>query len=87
VTSKPSGAALFNEEGLQIGTTPAALVLPRDNKHKITFRADGYQSVDRLLDFSLVAGDSVVVDVTLTPTPRATTKKPPKQGPDITTFE
>ncbi len=89
VTSKPSGAALFNEEGLQIGTTPADLVLPRDNKHKITFRADGYQSVDRLLDFSLVAGDSVVVDVTLSaiPTPRATTKKPPKQGPDISTFE
>ena len=56
-------------------------------KHKLTFRADGYQSVDRLLDFSLVGGDSVVVDVTLSPTPRATTKKPPKQAPDITTFE
>jgi serine/threonine-protein kinase len=87
VTSKPSGAALFNEEGIQIGTTPADLVLPRDNKHRITFRADGHQSVDRLLDFSLVASDSVTVDVTLSPTPRATTKKPPKQGPDITTFE
>jgi eukaryotic-like serine/threonine-protein kinase len=87
VTSKPSGAALFNEEGVQIGTTPTDLALPRDKKQKLTFRADGYQSVERPLDFSVVAGDSVAVDVTLSPTPRATTKKPPKQGPDITTFE
>jgi hypothetical protein len=87
VTSKPSGAALFNEEGVQIGTTPMDLALPRDKKHKLTFRADGFQSVERPLDFSVVAGDSVAVDVTLSPTPRATTKKPPKQGPDITTFE
>jgi serine/threonine protein kinase len=87
VTSKPSGAALFNEEGVQIGTTPVNLALPRDKKHKLTFRADGYQSVDRLLDLSVAAGDSSAVDVTLSPTPRATTKKPPKQGPDITTFE
>lgn len=87
VTSKPNGAALFNEEGVQIGTTPTDLALPRDRKHKLTFRADGYQSVERPLDFSVVAGDSVAVDVTLSLTPRATTKKPPKQGSDITTFE
>jgi serine/threonine-protein kinase len=87
VTSKPSGAALFNEEGVQIGTTPADLTLPRDKKHKLTFRADGYQSLERPLDFSVAAGDTVTVEVTLAPTPRVTNKKPPKQGPDITTFE
>jgi serine/threonine protein kinase len=87
VTSKPSGAALFNEDGVQIGTTPADLTLPRDKKHKLTFRADGYQSVERPLDFGSFAGDTTMVDVSLSPTPRVTTKKPPKQGPDITTFE
>ncbi len=87
VTSKPTGAALFNEDGVQIGNTPAELALPRDKKHKLAFRADGYQSVERLVDFSVVAGDTATVEVTLSPTPRTTTKKPPKQGPDITTFE
>lgn len=87
VTSKPSGAALFNEEGVQIGTTPTDLALPRDKQHKLTFRTDGYQAVERLLDFSVVAENSVEVDVTLSPIPRATTRKPPKQAPDITTFE
>jgi len=87
VTSKPSGAALFNEEGVQIGTTPTELALPRDKKHKLTFRADGHQAVERPLDFSTVAEGSAAVEVTLPPTPRVTTKKPPKQGPDITTFD
>jgi serine/threonine-protein kinase len=87
VTSKPSGAALFNEDGVQIGNTPAELALARDKKHKLTFRADGYQPMERPLDFSFVAGDTVTVEVTLSPTPRVTNKKPPKQGPDITTFE
>jgi serine/threonine-protein kinase len=85
VTSKPNGAAIFNDEGGQIGTTPADLALPRDKKYRLTFRADGYQSVERPLDFSAVAGGSVSVDVTLNPTQRTPGKKPPK--PDISTFE
>ncbi len=48
-----SGPAIFNEEGVQIGTTPTSLVLPRDKKHTLTFQLPGYQDTERPLDFSV----------------------------------
>ncbi|WP_224248914.1 serine/threonine protein kinase [Hyalangium gracile] len=91
-TSMPAGAAIFNEEGVQIGATPMDLRLARDKKHKLTFRLSGYHEVDRPLDFSAVASDSMPVEVTLTAIARTPppTKKPPKQtggGSDISVFE
>jgi serine/threonine protein kinase len=92
-TSTPSGAAIFNEEGVQIGTTPVELVLPREKKHKLTFRLRGHQDENRLLDFSAVASDAMPVDIALTAVrPVSTSKpKPPKQQgsnpPDISIFE
>lgn len=92
-TSTPAGAAIFNEEGLQIGSTPLDLRLSRDKMHKLTFRLSGYQDADRPLDLSALAGDSMPVDVTLSANARPnppTTRKPPKQGgkdSDMSAFE
>jgi serine/threonine protein kinase len=92
-TSTPAGAAIINEEGVQIGATPMDLKLSRDKKHKLTFRLSGYQDVDRPLDFSAFASDSMPVEVTLSAVARPNTpgnKKPPKQGgkdPDMSVFE
>jgi len=92
-SSTPTGAAILNEEGVQIGTTPLDLKLPRDKKYKLTFRLSGFQDVDRPLDFSVSDSESMQVDVTLTAIARPTqtgSKKPPKQGnngSDISVFE
>ncbi|KFE69891.1 serine/threonine protein kinase [Hyalangium minutum] len=93
-TSSPTGAAILNEDGVQIGTTPQDLNLPRDKKHTLTFRLSGYQDADRPLDFSVSASDSMQVDVSLTavakPAQAGGGKKTPKQtggGSDISVFE
>jgi serine/threonine protein kinase len=92
-SSTPTGAAILNDEGVQIGTTPMDLKLPRGKKHKLTFRLSGFQDVDRPLDFSVSDSDSMQVDVTLTAAAKPTqtgNKKPPKQGhtgSDISVFE
>jgi serine/threonine-protein kinase len=92
-TSTPTGAAVLNAEGVQIGTTPMDLKLPRDKKYKLTFRLSGYQDADRPLDFSVSDSESMQVDVTLTAVSKPTqsgNKKPPKQGSngsDISVFE
>ena len=92
-TSTPAGAAIFSEEGSQLGATPTSLRLARDKKHKLTFRLSGYQDADCPLDLSAVAGDSMPVDVTLTAVARPnppSNKKPPKQGgkdSDMSAFE
>lgn len=93
-TSSPTGAAIFNEDGVQIGTTPQDLKLPRDKKHKLTFRLSGYQDTDRPLDFSVSDTDSMLVDVSLAavarPAQTGGSRKPPKQtggGSDISVFE
>jgi serine/threonine-protein kinase len=92
-SSTPSGAAVLNAEGVQIGTTPMDLKLPRDKKHKLTFRLAGYQDADRPLDFSVSDSESMQVDVALTAIAKPTQtggKKPPKQsnsGSDISVFE
>ncbi|MBN1209111.1 MAG: protein kinase [Myxococcaceae bacterium] len=92
LSSTPTGAAIFNEEGMQIGTTPAELSLDRDKQHKLTLRLNGYQDASRLLDFSAVASDEMPVDMTLTavarpaPTPKRPSK-PANTGSDISVFE
>lgn len=94
-SSTPTGAAIFNADGVQIGTTPLDLKLPRDKKHTLTFRLSGYQDTDRLLDFSVSDSDSMQVDVALNavakPSQQPGGKKPPKQqnpgGSDISVFE
>lgn len=94
-SSTPTGAAILNEDGVQIGTTPMDLKLPRDKKHKLTFRLSGYQDADRPLDFSVSDSESMQVDVALNavarPSPQPGGKKPPKQqnpgGSDISVFE
>lgn len=93
-SSTPTGAAIFNEDGVQIGTTPLDLKLPRDKKYKLTFRLSGYQDADRPLDFSVSDSDSMQVDVALSavakPSQTGGNKKPPKQtggGSDISVFE
>jgi serine/threonine-protein kinase len=91
-TSTPAGAVIFNEAGQQIGATPMSLRLSRDTKHKLTFRLSGYQDVDRPLDLSAFAGDTMPVDVALPTIARTppSNKKPPKSGNggnDISVFE
>jgi hypothetical protein len=91
--STPSGAAVLNDEGDQIGTTPMELKLPRDKKYKLTFRLSGFQDVARPLDFSVSDSESMQVDVTLTALARPTqtggkkTPKPGNNGSDISVFE
>jgi serine/threonine-protein kinase len=93
LTSTPDGAGIFNDENVQIGTTPTSLVLPRDRKHKLRFQLQGYQDAERPLDLSVVADNSLAVDVSLTPVRTASPNnkpKPPKPGPekpDISIFE
>jgi len=92
-SSSPTGAAILNDEGVQIGTAPLDLKLSREKKHKLTFRLSGFQDVDRSLDFSASDSDSMQVDVTLPAVAKpssGTSKKPPKQGSsgsDISVFE
>jgi serine/threonine-protein kinase len=92
LTSTPDGAGIFNDEGVQIGTTPTSLVLPRDKKHKLKLQLQGYQDAERPLDLSLVADNSLTLNVPLTPVRTTSTgkSKPPRSGsdkPDISIFE
>jgi serine/threonine-protein kinase len=92
-TSTPPGAAIFNEENVQIGATPMDLTLSRDKKHTLTFRLSGYQDVERTFVLSNFASDSMPVDITLTAIARPnppSSRKPPKQSgkdPDMSVFE
>jgi serine/threonine-protein kinase len=92
LNSTPEGAGIFNDEGVQIGTTPTSLALPRDRKHKLKLQLPGYQDAERPLDLSVVADSSLTLNVPLTPVRTTSTSKPkpPKQGPekpDISIFE
>jgi serine/threonine-protein kinase len=92
LTSTPDGAGIFNEEGVQIGTTPTSLSLSRDKKHKLKFQLQGYQDAERPLDLSHVADDSVTMNIPLTQVRAASPNKPKpsKPGsdkPDIAIFE
>jgi len=92
LNSTPEGAGIFNDEGVQIGTTPTSLALPRDRKHKLKLQLPGYQDAERPLDLSVVADSSLTLNVPLTPVraPSTSKPKPSKQGPekpDISIFE
>jgi serine/threonine protein kinase len=84
LTSTPAGAGIFNDEGVQIGTTPTSLVLPRDKKHKLRLQLQGYQDAERPLDLSVVADNTLTLDVPLSAvrTPSTGKSKSPKQSPD-----
>jgi serine/threonine protein kinase len=92
-TSNPPGAAILNDEGVQLATTPADLNLPRDRKHRLKFQLAGHQDVEKPLDLSVVAANSLTLDVALTPVRQTTTTrpKPPKQPnnnpSDVPVFE
>ncbi|SET02418.1 serine/threonine protein kinase [Stigmatella erecta] len=90
----PDGAAIFNEQDEQIGTTPGMLALPRGQKHRLTFRLAGHQDAERPLDLSIAAGDMLAVDVPLTPLRAAPAPGKPKPArpaspppSDISIFE
>jgi serine/threonine-protein kinase len=90
--STPEGASVFTDEGVQIGTTPTSLALPRDKKHKLKFQLPGYQDAERPLDLSVSADSSLTLNIALTPVRTASPGKsrPPKQGndkPSISIFE
>jgi len=92
LNSTPEGAGIFNDEGVQIGTTPTSLALPRDRKHKLKLQLPGYQDAERPLDLSVVADSSLTLNVPLTPVRAPSTSKPrpSKQGPEkpeISIFE
>jgi len=92
LNSTPEGAGIFNDEGVQIGTTPTSLALPRDRKHKLKLQLPGYQDAERPLDLSVVADSSLTLNVPLTPVraPSTSKPKPSKQGPEkpeISIFE
>jgi hypothetical protein len=92
-TSNPPGAAVLNEEGVQIATTPADLKLPRDKKHRLKFQLAGHQDVERPLDLSVVADSSLTLDVALTPVRQTATtrpkssKQPGNNTSDVPVFE
>jgi serine/threonine protein kinase len=91
-TSSPDGAGIFNEEGVQIGTTPTSLSLSRDKTHKLKFQLAGHQAMERPLDLRALADNTAAVDVALSPVRTASPgkQKPPKQAPDkpdMTMFE
>ncbi len=91
-TSAPSSAAILNADGVQIGTTPVELALPRDKPHKLKFQLAGHDDVERPLDLSLVADNTLTLHVPLTPTRTAPVNrprppKPPADKPEITIFE
>ncbi|WP_370644249.1 protein kinase [Myxococcus sp. RHSTA-1-4] len=92
INSNPAGAAILLGGNRQVGTTPVTLELPRDKTHELTFELAGHQKVTRTLDFSLMAGDTQNVDVTLEPVRAAAPSRPAKPqkqggGQDISIFE
>ena len=73
--STPAGATVFDGE-VQIGTTPTARQLRRDEPHELTFRLANHQTVKRKLDFKGELSDSQEVNVTLEPVKAAPAPEP-----------
>jgi len=87
VRSSPPGASVFDGD-VQIGTTPFARKLHRDELHELTFQLPEHQVLKHKLDFSGVVADSQDVSVTLEPVkaaqaePSSRPSRPSKQGKD-----
>jgi eukaryotic-like serine/threonine-protein kinase len=86
VRSSPPGASVFDGD-VQIGTTPFARKLRRNELHELTFQLPEHQALKHKLDFSGVVADSQDVSVTLEPVKAAPSEssrpsRPSKQGKD-----
>jgi serine/threonine protein kinase len=87
VRSNPPGASVFDGD-TQIGTTPFARKLRRNELHELTFQLPEHQVLKHKLDFSGVVADSQDVSVTLEPVkaapaePSSRPSRPSKQGKD-----
>jgi serine/threonine-protein kinase len=87
VRSSPPGASVFDGD-TQIGTTPFARKLRRNELHELTFQLSEHQVLKHKLDFSGVVADSQDVSVALEPVKAAPTEpssrpsRPAKQGKD-----
>ncbi len=89
--STPPGAQVF-EESTQVGTTPVDLKFSKSKVHPLSFKLNGYTSVERALDLSHLTETSTQLDVTLEaiavkPPPGTNTTKKPKRDTDVHIFE
>jgi hypothetical protein len=61
--SVPSGAAILDERGNQIGTTPHDMLLPAGGARRLRFEKPGFRPVERQLSARSDATVSVQLDV------------------------